>query len=48
MKDTVLEVLGGLWGKKKIIALYSKALRYTALRSMDLGDTRFLIGSQNT
>jgi hypothetical protein len=27
---------------------YSKALRYTALRSTDLGDTRFLIGSQNT
>ena len=28
--------------------VYSKALRYTALRSADLGDTRFLIGSQNT
>ena len=27
---------------------YSKALRYTALRSADLGDARFLIGSQNT
>ena len=27
---------------------YSKASRYTALRSTDLGDTRFLIGSQNT
>ena len=27
---------------------YSKASRYTALRSADLGDTRFLIGSQNT
>ena len=28
--------------------MYSKASRYTALRSTDLGDTRFLIGSQNT
>ena len=28
--------------------IYSKALRYTASRSADLGDTRFLIGSQNT
>ena len=27
---------------------YSKASRYTASRSADLGDTRFLIGSQNT
>ena len=27
---------------------YSKALRYTASRSADLGDARFLIGSQNT
>ena len=27
---------------------YSKASRYTASRSTDLGDTRFLIGSQNT
>ena len=27
---------------------YSKASRYTATRSADLGDTRFLIGSQNT
>ena len=26
---------------------YSKASRYTASRSADLGDTRFLIGSQN-
>ena len=28
--------------------MYSKASRYTASRSADLGDTRFLIGSQNT
>ena len=28
--------------------IYSKASRYTALRSADLRDTRFLIGSQNT
>ena len=28
--------------------LYSKASRYTASRSTDLGDTRFLFGSQNT
>ena len=28
--------------------IYSKASRYTASRSTDLGDTRFLIGSQNT
>ena len=28
--------------------VYSEALRYTASRSADLGDTRFLIGSQNT
>jgi hypothetical protein len=28
--------------------MYSKASRYTALRSTDLGYTRFLIGSQNT
>ena len=27
---------------------YSKASRYTASRSADLGDARFLIGSQNT
>ena len=27
---------------------YSKASRYAASRSADLGDTRFLIGSQNT
>ena len=27
---------------------YSKALRYTASRSADLGDARFLIGFQNT
>jgi hypothetical protein len=27
---------------------YSKALRYTASRSADLGDTRFVIGFQNT
>ena len=27
---------------------YSKALRYAASRSADLGDTLFLIGSQNT
>jgi hypothetical protein len=29
-------------------SIYSKASRYTALRSTDLGDTRCLIGSQNT
>ena len=28
--------------------MYSKASRYTASRSADLKDTRFLIGSQNT
>jgi hypothetical protein len=33
---------------KFIQTSYSKASRYTALRSTDLGDTRFLIGSQNT
>ena len=33
---------------KSEIRIYSKASRYTALRSTDLGDTRFLIGSQNT
>ena len=27
---------------------YSKAFRYAASRSADLGDTLFLIGSQNT
>ena len=30
------------------ILKYSKALRLTASRSVDLGDTQFLIGSQNT
>ena len=30
------------------LANYSKALRYTASRSADLGDTLFLIGFQNT
>ena len=30
------------------IIVYSKASRYAALRSADLGDTRFFIGSQNT
>ena len=29
-------------------AMYSKTSRYTASRSTDLGDARFLIGSQNT
>ena len=33
---------------KKSIKKYSKASRYTASRSTDLGDTRFLIGSLNT
>ena len=47
----LLEVLRGQ--KIKLIhavfdSEHSKASRYTALRSMDLGDTRFLIGSQNT
>ena len=40
------------WDEKNIFftikSRYSKASRYTALRSTDLGDTRFLIGSQNT
>ena len=30
------------------ILKYSKASRYTASRSADLGDTQFFIGSQNT
>ena len=34
--------------QKKEHSDYSKALRYTASRSADLGDARFLIGSQNT
>ena len=29
-------------------SIYSKASRHTALRSTDIGDTRFLICSQNT
>ena len=33
---------------KKLATVYSKASRYTASRSADLEDTRFLIGSQNT
>ena len=41
------------WGNIMILMFlcflwYSKASRYTASRSADLGDTRFLIGSQNT
>ena len=34
--------------KQLQISYYSKASRYTASRSTDLGDARFLIGSQNT
>ena len=45
-----LPIIRTVWKKvdRTVNFYYSKALRYTASRSADLGDTRFLIGSQNT
>ena len=47
MEPYLLDVWGATGGKNSKDS-YSKALRYTVSRSADLGDARFLIGSQNT
>ena len=47
-KETDRETVKLIYYDFRRFCEYSKASRYTASRSTDLGDTRFLIGSQNT